>query len=178
VWFNADWFNPKNWIGKRTDLLNEIQNYLTVGELRNDWINEPFFVKSVDPKVLTGMVLEGVKDKEWWIEEYEHLHNEDRLVISPVQQIVQEWRFFIVAGEVVTGSQYKHDGILRIREPITEEVWKLARRMSMEWMPSPNIVMDIALMKDGSFKVVEFNCVNASGFYASPIKPLLEALEK
>ena len=26
VWFNADWFNPKNWIGKRTDLLNEIQN--------------------------------------------------------------------------------------------------------------------------------------------------------
>ena len=156
VFFTHSWFDPKNWVGKRDDLLNESQINLTVGELREHWINESFFVKSVDPKVLTGMVLEGYSDKDWWIKEYEHLNDESKIVVSPIQEIEQEWRFFIVNGEVVTGSQYKHDGILRIREPIIDAVWNQARYMSSGWMPSPNIVMDIALMKDKTFKVIEF----------------------
>jgi hypothetical protein len=186
VFFTHSWFDPQNWVGKRPDLLNESQSYITVGELRKNWITEPVFIKSVDPKVLTGMVLESdnppisttISEKEWWLIEYEHLKDEDRLVISPVQSIEREWRFFIVNGEIVTGSQYKHDGLLRIREPIAENVWKQVRRMAQEWLPSPNIVMDVALMADGSFKVVEFNCLNSSGFYASPIEPLLEAFER
>jgi len=184
VFFTNAWFDPQNWVGKRPDLLNEAQSYLTVGDLRKNWITEPVFIKSADPKVLTGMVLEydsrtspTISDREWWMIENEHLKDDDRLVISPVQKIVQEWRFFIVNGKVVTGSQYKHDGLLRIREPISEAVWIQANRMAQEWMPSQNIVMDIALMADGTYKVVEFNCLNSSGFYASPIEPLLAALE-
>jgi hypothetical protein len=176
VFFKKYWFDPKNWVGKRPDLLNEKQTYITVSDLRNNWIDDIFFVKSSDPKVLTGMVLEGNEDKSWWIEEYDHLKDDDCLVISPVQKIEREWRFFIVDGVVVTGSQYKNGGILRIREPISENVWNEARRMAKDWLPNPNIVMDIAQMKDGSFKVVEFNCICASGFYASPIVPLLKAL--
>lgn len=178
VFYNKNWFDPKNWVGKRHDLLNESQSYMTVGDLRKTWINEPIFIKSADPKVLTGMVLEGVNDQEWWTNEYDHLKDEDRLVISPVQKIIREWRFFIVNGIVVTGSQYKHDGVLRIREPISDEVWDQARRMAQEWLPSPNIVMDIALMWNGTYKVVEFNAPQCSGFYASPILPWLNAISE
>jgi hypothetical protein len=184
VFFTHAWFDPKNWVGKRPDLLNESQSYMTVGELRKNWIEEPIFIKSADPKVLTGMVLEydsrtspTISDREWWLIEYDHLKDEDRLVISPVQKIVQEWRFFIVNGKVVTGSQYKHDGVLRIRESIPDAVWRQAHRMAQEWLPSQNIVMDIALMWNGEYKVVEFNCLNSSGFYASAIAPLLAAFE-
>ena len=176
VFFTHQWFDPKNWVGKRSDLLNESQSYTTVGELRKNWIDDLIFIKSADPKVLTGMVLEGEEDKGWWIEEYTHLKDEDRLVISPVKKIEREWRFFIVDGKVVTGSQYKNSGILRIREPITDAVWRQARRMAQEWLPSPNIVMDIALMADGTYTVVEFNAANCSGFYASPILPWLNAI--
>jgi hypothetical protein len=175
VWFKPEWFDPKNWCGKRNDLLNENQTYMTVGELRKNWIDKEFFVKSSDPKILTGMVLES-DDYKWWIEEYSHLKDEDRLVISPVQNIVQEWRFFIINGEVVTGSQYKHNGLLRIREPISDYVWDKAREMSRDWMPSQNIVMDICKLENDEFKVVEFNTISCSGFYASPIKPLLEKI--
>ena len=176
VFYNKNWFDPKNWVGKRPDLLNESQSYMTVGDLRKTWINDPIFIKSADPKVLTGMVLEGAGDQAWWTVEYDHLKDEDRLVVSPVQKIVQEWRFFIVNGQIVTGSQYKHDGVLRIREPIPDAVWRQAQRMAQEWLPSQNIVMDIALMADGTYTVVEFNAANCSGFYASPILPWLNAI--
>ena len=35
-WFKSEWFDPKNWVGKRHDLLNESQTALTIGELRKD----------------------------------------------------------------------------------------------------------------------------------------------
>jgi hypothetical protein len=177
VFFNKEWFNPKNWIGKRSDLLNEEQKYISAEELRKDWISEAVFIKSIDPKILTGMVLEP-EDKSWWISEYEHLDKNDRLVLSPIQKIKQEWRFFIVNNKVITGSQYKHDGVLRIREPISEDIWEQAYKMAGDWLPSKNIVMDIALMEDEKFKVVEFNCLNCSGFYASPIEPLIYEFKK
>ena len=176
VFYDKEWFFPNNWLGKRPDLLNESQSYMTAGELRKNWIDELFFVKSSDPKILTGMVLEGNIDQSWWIEEYSHISDDANLVISPVQEIEQEWRFFLIDGKIITGSQYKHNGILRIREPIPENIWKQAHRMSQYWIPSPNIVMDIAKMKDGSFKVVEWNCINASGWYNSTISSVIIAL--
>jgi hypothetical protein len=175
--YDAAWFDPGNWVGKRPDLLNEMQTRMSVGYLRQQWIGGPCFVKSVDAKVLTGMVLEG-PDKSWWMEEYSHLMDTDVLTVSPVRTIDQEWRFFLVDGEVVAGSQYRKDGCLRHRAPIEPEVWAQAREMATLWMPAPTIVMDIALMRDGSYKVVEFNCVNSSGFYSVDVGAFVDAMEK
>lgn len=176
VFFKKEWFDPYSWRGKRSDLLNEAQTQITADELRTEWTNGPIFIKSADPKVLTGMVLEG-DDKDWWMIEYDHIKADERLIVSPIQKIVREWRFFLVDGNVVSGSQYKHDGVLRIREPIPDNVWMHAHRMALEWLPHPTIVMDIAEMDDGQMKVVEFNCLNCSGFYAAPIIPILGALD-
>lgn len=174
--YNAAWFDPREWVGKRPDLLNEQQLHMSVGQLRQFWIHEPVFVKSVEPKVLSGMVLEG-PDKEWWLEEQRHLAAYEMLVVSPIERIDQEWRFFIVEGEVVAGSQYKHDGLLRIREPIEGFIWKTARIMAKRWLPHPTIVMDICQLRSGEFKVVEFNCVNSSGFYSADCGAFVDAME-
>jgi hypothetical protein len=176
AYFDADWFNPQNWIGKRDDLLNPEQRLATIGDLRRNWPTSPVFVKSVQAKVLTGMVLEGT-DASWFAKEYKHLKDEDYIVISPVASVAQEWRFFVVAGRIVAGSQYKHDGVKRIREPIGEEVWTRARWMAEEWLPSANIVMDICRLKNGEFKMVEFNCLNSSGWYNADVLKVVVALE-
>lgn len=78
---------------------------MTAAELRRDWIQEATFLKSVEPKKHSGMVL------------------------SPVQKIDQEWRFFLVDGQVVAGSQYRHDGVRRLNEPVAPAVWEQARRL-------------------------------------------------
>jgi hypothetical protein len=175
--YDAAWFDPGNWVRKRPDLLNEAQTRITAGQLRQTWISEPTFVKSVDAKVLTGMVLEG-PDRGWWTEEYSHVKDTDVLTVSPVQTIDQEWRFFIVEGEVVAGSQYRKDGCLRWRAPIDDFVWFQARKMAKLWLPAPTVVMDICLTKNNWFKVVEFNCVNSSGFYSADVGAFVDAMEK
>lgn len=174
--FSSGWFDPQQWIGNRDDLLNPEQRLATIGDLRRDWISEPVFVKSVEAKVLSGMVLEG-PDAAWWLEEYAELDDLAAIVVSPVEAIAQEWRFFVVDGSVAAGSQYMHDGVKRIREPITEEVWRRARQMAEAWLPSPNIVMDICRLKDNRFKVVEFNCLSSSGLYNADARKIVFALE-
>jgi hypothetical protein len=67
------------------------------------------------------------------------------------------------------------DGVKRIREPIGEEVWTRARWMAEEWLPSANIVMDICRLKNGEFKVVEFNCHDPCAAFWSHL-PLLFGL--
>ncbi len=175
--YNKLWFDPKQWIGKRDDLLNEKQTRVSVFELRTNWIGQSSFIKSVDPKILTGMVLEE-SDQDWWTKEYSHIDGRKILTISPLKNIVQEWRFFIIDGKLITGSQYKHDGILRIKEPIHDEVWCKAIEMSKKWLPSKNIVMDICKLNTGEFNVVEFNSFNSSGFYNCDVKKIVQTFEK
>ncbi len=176
AFYEPEWFDPRNWVGKRNDLLNPQQSHLTVGALRRNWILGPSFVKSIEGKVLTGMVLEG-PDSAWWLKEYAHLKDEDELVISPVAEITQEWRFFIVDRRVIAGSQYKHDGVKRIRGPIPEWAWTRAHWMAEDWLPADNIVMDICRLGNGDFKVVEFNSLSSSGWYNADVRKVVLALE-
>jgi len=106
VFYHPDWFNPIHWVGKRPDMLNEPRE-ITVGELKRDWVPEAIFIKSADPKVLTGQVIE-VEEKTDWISEHDHLKDETVLVTSTPRIIDQEWRFWISCGEVVAGSQRLH----------------------------------------------------------------------
>lgn len=177
VYFRAEWFDPAHLAGRRSDLLNREMRRMTVAELRRDWIEAPAFVKSVGNKVLPGMVIEG-PDRADWIKEHAALEDEVRIVISPVQAIEQEWRYFLVGGEIVAGSQYRHDGVLRIREPIRPAVWDQARRMAAGYLPCPTIVMDIARLRDGEYRLVEVNSVNSSGFYNADIGAFVDAIER
>lgn len=179
VWFEKEWFDPRNWVNKRDDFLNDQQLVVNVGDLKDNfsfYTKNPVFIKSIESKILSGMVLEGNEDYDWWNEEYNYLKNDDLMILCPVHDIIQEWRFFIINGQIISGSQYKHDHILRIKEPISDIVWNKARKMSEKWMPSKNIVMDICLLKSGEFKVLEWNCVCSSGFYNSDISSILKAI--
>ena len=178
VFFEPEWFNPCNWVGKRDDLLNFSLDKTTVSELKSNWVSVPKFIKSIDPKVLTGSIFEP-EEHTLFLDEYTHLEDSDQLVVSDVcpYKIVQEWRFFLWKGEIVTGSQYRHDGILRTREKVSDETWKIARKMAEKWLPCENIVMDICLLESGEYKVVEFNCINSSGWYNSDIEKFILRIE-
>jgi hypothetical protein len=82
VFYRPEWFDPLQWVGKRSDFLNHDLNQISAGQLRRDWISEPIFVKSIELNVLTGMVLQG-PDRDWWFEECDHVPNEAQLVNEP-----------------------------------------------------------------------------------------------
>jgi hypothetical protein len=178
VFWDSEWFDPRRWQGKRSDLLNEQFTMTTVGALRSSWIAEATFIKSVKVKGITGQVIEAEdEDRVRWIEKYSDLAGDLELIAAPCVRIDREWRFFLVNGEVITGGTYRKDGYRCMNHPVSVSAWEAARRAAREWLPASNIVMDIARTRDGEYKVVEFNSLNASGFYKSDIAKVVMALE-
>jgi hypothetical protein len=178
TFWGTDWFDPASWVGKRSDLLNEDVRTTTVKELRAKWVDEPIFAKSVRVKALTGMVLEPDKhDHDCWLIEHSELDGDEPILLSPLHKIEREWRFFVIEGEVVTGSTYRKDGYRAVRWPVSPAAWEAANKAVKEWMPSQSVVIDIGRTWAGKYKVIEFNCLASSGFYKSDVKKLVERLE-
>jgi len=89
---------------------------------------------------------------------------------------VTETRFFVVDGKIVTGSLYKRGNKVIYDSNIDPDVQKFAQEMVDFWQPNRAFVIDIALTPDGC-KIVEINNINSSGFYASNVNKIIDAIE-
>jgi len=97
------------------------------------------------------------------------------VVLSEPQEILAEWRWFIVDRKIVSGSMYRAHGQLRLMEELEPAVVKQAQRFADKWLPHDCVVMDLAYTVD-DVKVIEFNCINASGFYRNDIPAVFREL--
>ncbi len=98
------------------------------------------------------------------------------IVVAPPQKIMVEWRWFIVGGIVIDGSMYRKNGQLHKSHVLTLDTYKVkAQDMANGWLPSACCVMDTCLLDTGELKVVEFNCINGSGFYDHDVKKIMRA---
>lgn len=115
------------------------------------------------------------------------------VAFSPVRKILREYRFFVVDRKIVTGSLYKMGGKLSTDSTVDEDVLAYAEKMVDRWQPSRAFVIDIAMIdglnSDGlqtfdihvlenCYKVVEYNCINCSGFYACDTAKIVNAIEE
>lgn len=178
TFYNTSWFDPREWVGRRSDLLNEEMEEIRVCDLRSNWVREPMFIKSVESKVLTGMVIEPEKeDRDNWLIEQSELDGDQHLVMSPAKNIETECRFFVINGEIVSGSTYRWLGARTIRRPVDGLMFTASQKAINEWIPSKNIVIDICRLKNGEHKVIEFNSINSSGFYNCDVGKIVDAIE-
>jgi hypothetical protein len=177
VFWEDNWFNPNYWIQNCNNMLNQNIEIKTIFELKNNWVNIPTFIKPMDIKTFTGHVIEK-EDLEWWEKEYSHLPDDLKICCSPLQNIEREWRFWIINDKIITGSQYKKYGCLAINSPIEDKIYREAKNLADDWIPNSTIVMDIAELRDGSFKIVEFNSINSSGFYHADISKIILEVKK
>lgn len=134
-----------------------------------------------DSKSFTGKVFTEKQWKElseFYGIEKNDLFNEDTLVqIATPKDIQKEVRFWIVDGKIVTGSQYRLGNFLVLDEKYDSDAEIFAQQMVDLYQPAKGFVIDVCLHND-TWKVVEINCINASGFYKSDVQKLLIALEK
>lgn len=98
-----------------------------------------------------------------------------QVIIAPLKHISREFRFFIVDGVVVTGSLYKVNGSLEESDIIDTGALKFAEQM-IEKFKMPGYVIDIAKIDD-DYKIMELNCLNASGFYKINLYKFILAIE-
>jgi hypothetical protein len=172
-------------IANRDDMLNdnvirldEAVKFLETRNPRELWFTRP----SKDLKEYTGMV-DSAGDLFAWLKDrlecassgsYQ-LQPDTMIVLSEPKNIDAEYRWFVVGGKVITGSMYRNNGQLFSQEQLDPDVIAEAQSFADKWLPDQCVVMDLALT-DYGMKVIEFNCINSSGFYACNVKKIFDAL--
>lgn len=105
------------------------------------------------------------------------LRPSDRIVAAPLTSILAEYRFFVIAGHVVTGSRYKSGDLVRSSPEVPREVAHFAQNCVDIWRPNDAFTIDIAITPDGP-KVIELNSANSAGFYACDQGAIIDAVNR
>jgi ATP-grasp domain, R2K clade family 3 len=139
---------------------------------------EGYFVRPVgDFKTFAGEYVHENKD-DWYNEKSYRgalFSKGVDVMYASYKDIGAEIRCFIVDGKIVTASYYRQKGKLI---PTPYPHWKLdiLQPFADRWLPINTVVMDLAITLDG-VKVIEFNCINASGFYSCDVEALVKAIK-
>lgn len=97
--------------------------------------------------------------------------SQSEICVSSVKEIYNEYRVIVSDNQIVGYSRYRPSPSVLV----PEEVLDYAKKVIDIWQPHRAFVIDIAYTPEG-FKVIECNCVNASGWYAADYKSILSAL--
>lgn len=185
-YFDLSVNNYQTFIENRDDMLND--NVLRLDEavsfLKDRPKNELWFTRpSKDLKEYSGMVDTAGELYEWLNDRIlcacsgsYQLQPDTMIVLSKPKSIDAEYRWFVVDGKVITGSMYKNNSHLYKQEQLDIEVINEAQEFADKWLPSPCCVMDLCLLTTGEVKVVEFNCINSSGFYDCNVSKIFKSL--
>jgi hypothetical protein len=144
--------------------------------------HSPMFYRPVeDLKAFSGQVM----DSEEFIDFRDRASKygdtvtaETMVSVSSVRNIYSEYRCFIVDGELITYSQYKQGSRVVQLNSKDDQLEKFASKVCDCWLPAPNVVLDIGINDRDEYKVIEFNCINSSGFYSCDMSRVLEAIER
>lgn len=144
-----------------------------------------FFIRPVeDTKSFCGEVMTQEKFRIWKqrildMSEgngYTTITPDTMVTIAGKKQIEREYRFFIVNRQIATCSQYRWAGQSMFITDAEPYVKDYVDKIINHWSPDHAFCLDIATV-DGVPKVLEVNCINASGMYEIDTQKLVMAVE-
>lgn len=98
------------------------------------------------------------------------------VLVAPYRQIRQEFRLFC-DSEVIAGSQYRNSEGEIEYVPVPEEhpCIKYVNEIlaKVRWQPDAIFVVDVGVLDDGSFGIIELNSFSCSGWYAASPKEIV-----
>lgn len=154
-----------------------------LGDIQPGWAR--FFVRPVeDNKSFAGMVMTQDEFATFRSnvaalseEQDVTLRLVDRIVAAPLTRIEAEYRFFVIAGRVVTGSCYKVGDQVQSSPRVPEAVQAFAQSCVDHWHPNAAFTIDIAETPEG-LRVIELNSANSAGFYACDVGAIIDAVSQ
>jgi hypothetical protein len=161
-------------------ILNDDYNILPFGEVRRrfNWADvNPFFIKPLSGlKEFTGQVICDQHEFDY-ISPHNKIFDDELCVVAAPKHIKAEFRYVIVEGRVITGSEYRWDNILDVRTDTHPTCDALANLVAANnWQPDAVYVCDIALTDSGDARIIELNAFSSSGLYACDTHKIVAAV--
>ena len=102
---------------------------------------------------------------------------ETLILVAAGASIKSEYRFVVCDGLIATYSSYKVGDEIVTNKPVPDDVVAYAEKIISEttWYPDSCFVMDVAQLKSGSYKVIEYNAFSHSDFYESDYAKAFDA---
>lgn len=166
----------------REKLGEELLNFhFTTGEL---WDLKPtedrFFIRPTgNTKLFTGTVVTAAEFCTWQENETRGSspYDGEILIMSKVQEIHEEYRFFVVNNKIVTYSHYQTNGNFDKEKIPSVELVAYANKIIHHFPLANAYVLDIAVLEEG-FKVIEYNNINSSGLYGCNENLFVQAINE
>lgn len=188
LFFDLNLMHYQHWLDNSPYMLNdgimsasEAIKFLDNCQSDSEWFTRP----SHDLKHYSGMVLPASEISDMLRSRTEcspdsgtyYLDSNTPILLDRPKTIQAEWRWFIVDGKIVTGSMYRAHGQLRKLRETDKAVISEAQELADYWLPCDTVVMDTCIVQ-GSDKlnIVEFNCINSSGFYDHDVSSVFREL--
>lgn len=148
-------------------------------------ISDPKFIKPLTEKFFTGRIVENQNDLNKIQLATSFIDNEDEELIwvtDPVQ-IYNEVRFFVIGGEVITGSLYKIKGNNKQKRiDYMHPAWYACVDILKTGIISDGFVIDLGQINrddcSSSWKIVELNNINSAGLYECDTDAIVRALKQ
>jgi len=178
LWFDEATFRVDAWAA-HPKMLNHDATVMTLSQAKVAAAANPeWFVRPVeDLKQFAGHVLSAVELRTW-VQRLEvgdcEISGSCMVALSRPKTIQMEWRYLIVGGKIITGSTYRFKGQPHQKRETDAAVLAEAQALADMWLPHPCCCMDVALCND-EVRVVEFNCLNATGFYDHDVRAFATA---
>jgi len=158
--------------------------YLPFGQIMSkiDFINKVYgdrlFIRPDSGfKSFTGFNV-NIEDLEFELSsraQTEPVFYDELCLVAKEKQILGEYRFVICDKKVVTGSQYRYDGVLDIRIDVNSDALKMAEKVAQHpWQMDTCYVVDIFLDALGAPSIGEFNSFSSSGLYSCDVDKIVK----
>lgn len=164
-----------------SDMLNYESEVVVFKDIKFE--GKKFLRPISDSKSFSGRVFDRDEFIEWQKKiceeevDYGDGMTKDSLIqVMEPKEIYSEYRFFVVDGNVVTGSQYKVGNRVIASDNIDRDIGEAVAGFISKWQPAPAFVIDVCRTPDG-IKIVEINTINAAGFYSCDVFKIVNALE-
>ena len=152
---------------------------------------ELMFIRPIDDaKYFAGRLFERDEFVDWQTkvcalgEDYgTSLSGDTYIQLSTPKRIYREVRYWIVRDQVITASVYKLGDRVTYAEKLPDAMDAFVAALidptaTDYWQPAEAFVLDICELPDETYKIVEINTLNSSGFYAADIAKLTLVLEE
>lgn len=189
AWFNFNHLSCHSYYGRWGRwLVNQRYGLYPLGDLPRleDHIYDVYgadghvFIRpNSNDKIFTGEVVSREKFKGWMNWAFTEGEIPDAIVVvSEPQTIRAEWRLIVKDGRVVTGSRYKLNGQLNVVAGFPDEAAAVTEEACRKWTPHPVFVMDVGVLADGVYKIVECGSINCAGYYDCDLGAIVRAMSE
>lgn len=156
-------------------LFNKNSLIMSFNEAKDKKFNETMFVKPTsDLKAFNGGFIEKDEIFKDFLNRQQLMsdvnYEDVKILIAPLKNSIEEYRFFVVNKEVVSGSKYMNRRVVTRSEYVPDFILQKAKEYALLYQPSAVFTLDLVLTDNNIVEIMEYNCFNCSGVYLNDLK--------